>query len=361
MKLVFYSQNGNISGLAYRCKDNHDVYLYIKNEAYTDIMDGIINKVYTLHDIYKIKPDVVVFDGSGMADDALKLNKLGFKTINACTLFDMLASDNTLTPKLAKDLKIPIADSSIHAPCIEIDTEVAFQAGKPLFPAIGSIKTRHFMAGGMGKITDCQASMTWIYDKKEPRLVQLFKKFWLLVSEMGYSGHFGIRCILDKQGKIWFKEFIKPLNYSAFYGFCSLLDIDPAEYCLNVAQGTLHALPVRLNEVAYSVNLSVYPYPCPNRVELSRIKGAIFNYPDKYKDNVWLGDIMKDETYSNMVVAGTSGQVATITFTGKEHYKLDNSIGNVVQEIDLVNKQYRTDSIYKIMSDYMILKKRGII
>jgi len=358
MKLVFYSSNGQSAGMAYRAMlDNHESYLLIKNELYSDIMEGIVNKLYTLSDINKIKPDIVIFDDVGMAEDAIKLQKLGIKTLNTSPTIDKFAVDYELCLKIAKDLKLNVDNGEIEG--IEVSVDMAFQDGNPLFPATSTLKSRHFLAGDMGLYTNCQASLTWGYNIKEPRLVQLFKKFWPLLYSIGYTGYFGIKVVIDNRGKIWFRDFNRTLDFNAIYGVLGLLDMDMADYLWNMANGRLHAIPIRLNEYSYAVNLSVYPYPCQSRLELQRTKLLPINFPEKYYADVWLLDVMRAD--DRIVCAGNTGHIATVTSCGKETYKLDNSVKAIVNDIDLLGKQYRNDSIYYIMSDYSKLKKRGII
>lgn len=264
MKILIHSKSGDSAGLAHRFKkEGHEVAVYIKNPGARDSMDNMVNKVSSMVEGVRMKPDFILFDREGDGDLADRLRKSGLNVLGGSALadkmelerqygIDLMQKSGIKTPEtnyfksvaeaqafvkkkpnayaikldgnkgaatsyVAKDDKDMTEYLTYIQDCgmvdkstrfvlqevvkgVEISTEVWFAKGKPVLPYNGTLETKKFLPGDLGPNTGCETSAVFPYTSSAPKMVErTIKKIFPLMEKEGWSGPLDINCIVSEK------------------------------------------------------------------------------------------------------------------------------------------------------------------
>ncbi len=80
------------------------------------------------------------------------------------------------------------------------------------------------------------------------------------LEKMGYIGNIDVNCIIDEAGKPWPLEFTCRLGWPSFNLLTALVDGDPVQWLMDLANGN-DSRPFSMNEICAGVVLSIPDYP----------------------------------------------------------------------------------------------------
>jgi phosphoribosylamine---glycine ligase len=182
-----------------------------------------------------------------------------------------------------------------------------------------------------------------------------------------YIGDIDVNCIIDEQGNAWPLEFTTRLGWPAFNIQMSLVEGDPIEWMLCLANG-IDSKPFLLDKVAVGVVLSLPDYPY-SKATLKEVAGIPI-YGIKPGTWRWL---MPQEMQMGEGPCEVGGQVckAPIPMTAGDYVLVMTAHGNTVQEArDLCYRRldrlkmpnspmYRTDIGSRLARQLPEIQKHG--
>lgn len=318
------SKYGDGAGLAYRMKqEGQQVNLFIKERHAKRVMDGLLDKVSSVEEGLKNRPDFILMDMSGMGPLADDLRSKGHKVISGSSMMDKLELDRMHGIKTAKQFGIAVpetiefsnADQAIEivkkkpkAWAIKLDnnqgtsssyvskdakemldylahfkeegnngkgilqekidgaelsTELWVSNGVPIWSSANStVEDKKLMAGGLGPRTGCETSFVFAYpDGQSKILSQTVRPLLPLLKHSKWTGCIDVNCIFSpKDKKGYFLELTPRIGYSAIYGFMAILGMPISEFFYNVAQGKDFKVKYKA-EWGASLKVSIPPYP----------------------------------------------------------------------------------------------------
>lgn len=324
MRILIVSKYGDGAGLAYQMKqEGQQVNLYIKEPHAKRVMDGLVNKVSSIEEGLKNKPDFVLMDMSGMGKLADDIRGKGFKVISGSPMMDKLELDRMHGIKTAKQFGLAVpetlefssADQAIeivkknpkawaikldnnqgtsssyvskdakemldylahfkedhgHGAGIlqekidgaELSTELWISNGVPVWSSANStVEDKKFMAGGLGPRTGCETSFVFAYpDERSKILSQTVRPLLPLLKHSRWTGCIDVNCIFSpKDKKGYFLELTPRIGYSAIYGFMAMLGMPISEFFYNIAQGKDFKVRYK-SKWGASLKASIPPYP----------------------------------------------------------------------------------------------------
>jgi hypothetical protein len=330
MKILFYSDKSEGLGLAYKCLiEQNEGGIYIANQSAKRCGDGLIDKFKTIMELARERPNLIVFDSPGHTTINNNIERLGIRTLFSSPLADKL---RLIKSEVAKTMGLEMAKANARG--LQISTEVWFQKGRPVFPALCIIKTKRFLTGNLGPNTDCQTSVAFPYKTKEPRLVQLHKKIWYMLEKAEYTGPWSIDVVVTNN-KIYFDDMRPGISYNPIYAFSELLSIKLSDFFMQLYEGMITALPVK-DGFGYAINISIPPYPY-QKAESKKIF-----YPHMKHEHIWIHDLMVDNE-GNYMTAGNGGIPIITTSFGESIPEADKNMRVLLSQVKIEDKQYRVD------------------
>lgn len=139
-----------------------------------------------------------------------------------------------------------------------------------LLPAEGTLERKEFGESDTGPKTGCAMNLMWFYsdvpkvvhEQGWAKLIEIFR------AEQAPPGIVDINAILGDDGKVYFLEWTPRLGIDAEPTAQRLLQIEYGEFISRLCDATLPVAPFSTDNCAYSIRLSVPPYPYePNKVD----------------------------------------------------------------------------------------------
>lgn len=118
---------------------------------------------------------------------------------------------------------------------------------------------KKLMNGGLGVATGEQGTTLW-YTRRSKLADQVLAPMADTLEQLGYCGYIDVNCIIDESGRPWPLEFTMRPGWPTFNIQQALLEGDPGEWLVNLANGH-DSRPWRLSEPAVGVVLTIPDYP----------------------------------------------------------------------------------------------------
>jgi len=390
------SKDGDGLPIALKFKDN--VQIYIDNNKARKVYDGILPKVESPLQLDIKKNDIVIFDMVGAGKEADFLKKKGITVIGAGTFNDKveldrdfgtefmskhgiqtppttvfvdfdkardfikktdkryvfkpngnLETDLTYVSTSAENLlymlpylerKVPPGtefDLQEFVEGVEMSTEAWFNGEHFLLPINSTMEEKKFMNGGLGPNTGCMGNVVWFWDDEISEFLYklLFQKLEPELKKVDFLGPLDINCIWTNEGPYGL-EWTARFGYDAIQAMSRLLSLPMDDFFINLLK--IDETPVTASKYALSIRVSIPPYPLEGDVpEL-----PIGNYK-KYLDNLYFSDVYVDKEDKILRTAGFDGYILAIAEDGNIISNLQNKVYAIADDIELANKQYRTD------------------
>lgn len=412
MKILFISKAADGYCLAHRMAlEDNEVFFWVEEAKSKGTGKGLDNpKLVDSWNPYVKKADMIVFDMVGMGKIADTLRKAGKKVIGSGEIADKIELDRTFGMELVK--KYTDADVSefhefnkvregikfltknedlfVFKPLdnkfnkwtyvprhtnedlidflnnfaklhgdnneyifqkkvegIEISTEGWWNGKDWILPFNHTMEVKRFMDGNKGQQTGCQGSVVWIAKEDNEIVESILRPVEDILKKSSYVGCVDVNCIVDKEN-IWFLEFTSRFGYSAIQTLLALREGTITDFFCDIASQKSEELPLKTEEYALSVRISMPPYPhefnMKNMKELNNIKAINYDMEsDDDVESIWFSDVMfrPDGT---PVLAGTDGVVCDVSGIGNTIKAAKKVVYKKIEEIVLpLDIQYRGD------------------
>jgi phosphoribosylamine-glycine ligase len=389
------SKNGDFLSLLHRMsKAGHDVKAYV--EGNTKMYDGMINKVHDINELDMKEGDLVLFDmvgggkgadilkkkrvnvvGGGELNDKLELDRefgMRFMSKYSCTPPPSIFTDSieeakavvqesgkryvfkpngNLTTDLtyvsydAEDMlgMLDYFEDKVPPDCkfvlqefvegVEMSTEMWFNGEHFLHPANSTFEEKKFMSGDLGPNTGCAGNVVWFWDYERSDIIYraMFMGMEEELREARYVGPIDINAIWTDRGPRGL-EYTARFGYDAIQCLSRLIEMDLGEFLYFLPK--LEEIPVRGEELAMSVRVSIPPYP--NDGEVPEIP---INVDGVKADNLYLSDVYKKD--GKLYCAGVDGYVCTVAHHGKRLSRVSSFIYDALDTLRIPGMQYRDD------------------
>ena len=230
----------------------------------------------------------------------------------------------------------------------DISTEAWYLNGK-LIPNsyTHTLEKKGFMDKDLGPQIGCAISLVWKANKFD-----WMDKLQEVLPE-DFSCPVDLNCIVDDSGKWWALEWTPRFGYNAIFGFLTLLQTSLAELLNGMP-------PILSNGFSAIIRVSMPPYPLEfdDKEEKEFIeklyrknKGISIKFPrERLCRNYWLQDIYYEN--DQFKVAGNRGNIGEVSSGIRPTvYEACRNALHWCEELDLPDKQYRTDLYERFSED----------
>lgn len=228
-------------------------------------------------------------------------------------------------------------------------------------PFESTIEHKPLMNDDVGPGTGCAFNALWYYPHEEPQVAQLL--YWnelerIFREEDAPPGCYDINAVISDDGDAYFLEWTPRLGYDASTTAFRLYD-DLGEV-LRACAG-LDASPRISTDIAYSVRLTVPPYPW----EHTKAKDAktCEGVPIFGADGLWDGNFiayqLKKGDYA-LEVACPEGIVGLSLAIGTRISRLGEEANAFAKSLRVPGLQYRTDGAARVQDDALRLWGAGL-
>lgn len=239
-------------------------------------------------------------------------------------------------------------------------------------PYLSTIEHKKFMDGDLGPSTGCSFNAVWFYPEDDPRVVQSLK--WEALGGLfsrfdAPPGIYDVNAIIAEEdgpwgpaGEAYFLEWTPRMGFDSETTSTRLLDgMGLGEFFARLVNGRLSEVPVRTDVLAYSIRLSVSPYPWEHNDEAKR---SCIGTPIYGIDGVWDGSFIGYSVAlgeDGFYVADRTGLVGLSYAAGTSLKKAHaQAIGFVKDTLEVPSVQYRTDGGACIEKDARSLASLGL-
>jgi len=385
--------------------EGNDVSMWIEDKSFQIQGKGMVPKVPTASSGLSKDVDLVIFDMVGMGQLADRLRKRGFTVLGGGTFNDRLELDRTFgielmrkagmaTPKTktftdwgeAKDYVKKNENALVFKPHKNLPTHLTHVAedndemvsmldyfsslirGKPTFliqdrirgveisheiwfngeafvrPFNSTIERKRFLNDDLGPNIGCAHSLVWLWEEPNPKIFEMtISKIEPVLKHHQYIGPLDINTIVsEKDRRPYGLEWTARFGYSALQALIPLLDLDVGKLLLGVARGDLDEADFKSDLFGSALRVSVPPYPAPT--EDTDIKGLPIEMAHILPTGQGFapGDVFLEDNI-NFRVAGANGIVGEVVDFAPHVLDATKNTRKWAEEIQVPNKQYRTD------------------
>lgn len=229
-------------------------------------------------------------------------------------------------------------------------------------PYESTIEHKKFMNDDLGPSTGCSFNCVWFYDT-EPKVAKSLK--WenltpLFLKHKAPAGLYDINAIVAEKpgpwgpgGEAYYLEFTPRFGWDSEATSLRLLTLSMPEFFQGISDGTLPEQPFSTSEIAFSVRLSVPPYPFEHHLEN---KHSALGTPIDGADGLWEGHFipysvgLSDE--GQLYVADRWGLVGLSLAVGSNLSTLSEQVlAYAKDDLRIPGLQFRTDGAARVKDD----------
>lgn len=253
-------------------------------------------------------------------------------------------------------------------PGIAISTAWWFNGVSFIDGVEGTLEHKKFMNDDLGGNTGCSFNVVWIY-KDMPKIAEALQ--WRALEAYLRQVHappglYDINALISEEdGEAYFLEFTPRFGYDSEPTAQRLVTDDLGEFYYDLATGRVTESPFRRDRIAYSVRISVPPYPIetPEAMKFRGV-GAAVGYPIGGTDGLWDGFFgaynVSESKEGQLQVSSPTGLIgiALTASTGLStaHAEVMTYLQSTLKVHDL---QYRTDGLDCLTKDLKKLADLG--
>lgn len=229
-------------------------------------------------------------------------------------------------------------------------------------PYQGTYEQKAFMNDNIGPSTGCSLNATWFYEEESPLIAQ--KLGWdnltfAFRKNAAPPGIYDINAVVDENGEVWYLEWTPRLGYDSEPTSMRLME-NLSEHLWNVANG--REMPAVFDDLAYSVRLSVPPYPSEDveKNEKASPDGKAIHGADGLWDGNFIAYEVRDDPEGEICVAGPEGIVGLSLAVGEKLSELHSEVMGFAGDLRVAGLQWRTDGKHEIEEAAESLKEAGL-
>ena len=372
MQVLFISKDGSSLGLAQRVKaEGHNSHLYILSDSEGRVGKDIVAKPLFNESIIKTNnhiiasainqllkecdPDLVVFDRVGMGRVADYIRSKGIAVVGGCRWADDAELDPTYAYKLMKQVGIPTSPKD-EVSGIEVGCELWWNG---LSSSIHNIvyKDKSFMNDGIGQSTECQGCVVKTIPPSSKIIKDGISKMERLLKKTNYRGAITLN-ILVTQSKLYGLSFNVRFTYDNLQSLLELYRGEVLKLLWSISRGN----PLKgdfSSDYAISTRLSIPPYPNPLLSSMDIENVVIDGVGRGSEKHIWWGDVYKeDDVYR---CAGITGNLLTVVARGRDIMECRKRVYRTITNLNIEDKQYRSDIGIRLIKYENMLRKWGWI
>lgn len=405
-------------------QEGHDVRMWIRNAEAKSVGDRIVPKVGDFEDlIVDASPDndVFIFDVSGNGVFADYLYRAGFPVLGGSVLADRLERDREFGASIMRrcDIEVPETlsftsfedgiehvratpdtrwvykpskqlgdlspshvsydaedliemlnniskDVDIANPQFELQafekgiafsSELWFQHGEFIEPLTNhTLERKELMDGDIGPSGGCLGNIAWFCGGC--KVCAIAKQLVPWARREHYHGMLDLNVIVTPSGRVYGLEFTPRFGYDASPTlFWELVRGGLGSFFDAAARGRVGMLDLR-DGFAGALRVTIPPWPTEKYTaeEAVPIRGID---PKVMERSTYLYNVKEDDK-GGLCTAGAWGIVALFTGHSSDPARAVNKPLDVVKELRLKNKQYRTDLGKQFVKDLGLLEEAGI-
>lgn len=243
-------------------------------------------------------------------------------------------------------------------PGVAISTACWWNGFAFIGPFEGTIEHKKFLNDDLGPNTGCSFNIVWMYRDDHPPIAQALQ--WPALEayfreKNAPPGLYDINSLIGDDGNCYFLEYTPRFGYDSEPTAQRLLTTELGEFYFKLATGQLERVPFSQDHLAYSVRLSVPPYPAEENVVKSG-KGTSVGVSIIGEDGLWSGMFMgygvKATPRGDLEVSSPYGLVGLAVAVGNDLKGLHKDVMNYLKDdLQIPNLQYRTDGVQRIQED----------
>jgi len=230
---------------------------------------------------------------------------------------------------------------------LALSTEGWFNGEHFMLPFNHTIEHKAIMNDDLGPASGCSFNVVWRTESN--RVVEEgIKLVEPLLAEYGHVGPVDLNTIVNREG-VWALEFTPRMGYDAFPTILELVKGDVGEVLAKMARGEEPDELELDSGFAAGLRITVPPHPSEEFKPHAGVPIRGFDRSDR--DHLYFFDVMLDSG-GKLMTSGAYGIVACATGKGRtisEAFEKPNELANKAR---IPEKQYRTDAIETLSSDY---------
>jgi phosphoribosylamine--glycine ligase len=230
-------------------------------------------------------------------------------------------------------------------------------------PYEGTYEHKAFMNGDVGPGTGCSFNAVFFYPEDPPIAEQLgFERLTpIFRNNSAPPGIYDINAVVSEDGDAYFLEWTPRLGYDSELTSFRLIP-DLGRHLFALAHG--QDMPLPHGSIAYSIRLSVPPYPWEHGLleDKGKSDGLRVNEADGLWQNRFVGIQLRQDTKRGLVVAGPEGCVGLSLAVGDSLSKLHESAQEYAEHLHtqgISGLQFRTDGGDCIKEDAEKVQESG--
>lgn len=224
-----------------------------------------------------------------------------------------------------------------------VSSEFWMGPGGFIRPANQTIELKKFMNDDLGPSTGCSGNLVWRCDDSkilERGILRAEKK---LVNN-GFVGPIDLNTIVNENG-VFGLEWTPRFGLDAMPSFIQLIKQDIGGLISDIVKGQTKEMKVSY-DFAAGVRLSIPPYPLepPKAKLVQEVQPNLhipLDLPEEYEKNYYLYEVMVHE--GELVHSDGTGVIAVVSCTDQDSKKAFAKSYEILEEICIPEKQYRTD------------------
>jgi hypothetical protein len=237
-----------------------------------------------------------------------------------------------------------------------------------LLPYEGTLERKEFCNDEVGPKTGCACNVVWMYPNI-PNIVTMsgWDKLTAIMREQHAApGILDINCIVSyEDGTPYFLEFTPRLGIDSEPTAQRLLQIEYGEFIARLCEATLPMAPFAIEEAAYSIRLSVPPYPyephkmdeahSPIGLPLLGIEGSLWG---ERRTDRFVGYSVRegDDGYECSDPFGLLGIASCV---GDDLETMNNACVKYAKSLGVADLGYRTDGEIALKKDLAKVRRAG--
>lgn len=401
------SQCGEGAGILKQIQDEgNECEIYIKENLYSSVYDGILDKVDNIYDSSITDDTIIIFDMSGNGDIADDLISEGYKVFGASSFADDLETDRQYGLDIMRKcgIKLPLTEEfndfeeclefleanenkrfvfkpSGKMPCkltycsednddllsymkfveehfgdkidsfvlqefVEgdlVSSEIFFDGSKIVGIPNHTVEAKKFMNDDLGPSVGCSGNTVWLGDENSKLVKEGIAKISCALEHEQYVGQIDLNSVVNEQG-LWGLEWTPRFGYDATPTYLRMLGIEYGKFFSDIVNGTAKNWPHKYKEMT-GIRFTIPPYPAEPEGEKDeeKVQKAIANYGVPIKH--WETFDKNLYFYEVMMCEEKLQHSDGLGVIGLAIHENPKRCYEIIEKIKIPDIQYRTDLV----------------